>query len=292
MSRGPRLQVGLIDRHRPRRRRRELLLHEHHPFRSSACWRAPARRSTAPCMSPSKGSTPSMPTAITDLPMIRWRRPCMRGNPRRARSRTTAGRACARRADDHATSWATVTITAFLVGLKSRGGALGHAAADQRVSGRAADGDSARRHAARVCGRSPVPQKRRCLPCRCWWWWWAWQGCWWRLLTSLSERRREMAVLRSVGGAADARVRTDPGRGRLPDAGGHRARRCRPLSGPVRRAHLAGVTPGTVRRLGLAFGLEAGAAGTGGGSPAFSIGLIPAYRIYRYSLADGMTIRV
>ncbi|MGH8769144.1 MAG: ABC transporter permease [Burkholderiales bacterium] len=111
------------------------------------------------------------------------------------------------------------------------------------------------------------------------------------LLTSLSERRREMAVLRSVGG--------------------------RPM-------HIFGLILGEaafLTLLGIALGVAALYLGLLGGRPWLEsrlglfivvgwpsahefglmilvgmagvlIGLIPAYRIYRYSLADGMTIRI
>jgi putative ABC transport system permease protein len=111
------------------------------------------------------------------------------------------------------------------------------------------------------------------------------------LLTSLSERRREMAVLRSVG--------------------------ARPL-------HVFGLLLGEaafITVLGIALGIAALYAGLllgqawlesrlglfiaiGWPTPrelelaaliaaaGVLIGLIPAYRIYRYSLADGMTVRV
>jgi len=111
------------------------------------------------------------------------------------------------------------------------------------------------------------------------------------LLTSLSERRREMAVLRSVG--------------------------ARPLHvfglilGEAALLTVAGIALGlAVLYLGLLagqswlesrFGLHVGV-----GWPSVHevgliisvtvagllIGLVPAYRIYRYSLADGMTIRI
>jgi putative ABC transport system permease protein len=111
------------------------------------------------------------------------------------------------------------------------------------------------------------------------------------LLTSLSERRREMAILRSVG---------------------------------ARPAHVFGLILGEAAFLtlcGIALGIAALYAGLIAGRPWLEsrlglfiavggpsgselilvalvaaagalIGLIPAYRIYRYSLADGMTIRV
>jgi putative ABC transport system permease protein len=111
------------------------------------------------------------------------------------------------------------------------------------------------------------------------------------LLTGLSERRREMAVLRSVG--------------------------ARPL-------HVFGLLLGEaafLTLLGIALGVAALYVGLLGGRPWLEsrlglfitvgwpsayefglmilvaaagvlVGLVPAYRIYRYSLADGMTIRI
>jgi putative ABC transport system permease protein len=111
------------------------------------------------------------------------------------------------------------------------------------------------------------------------------------LLTSLGERRREMAVLRSVG--------------------------ARPM-------HIFALILGEaafLTLLGIAFGVAALYLGLLAGRPWLEsrlglfivvgspsayefalmivvavagvlIGLIPAYRIYRYSLADGMTIRI
>jgi putative ABC transport system permease protein len=111
------------------------------------------------------------------------------------------------------------------------------------------------------------------------------------LLTSLGERRREMAVLRSVG---------------------------------ARPVHIFGLILGEaafLTLLGIALGIAALYLGLVAGRPWLEsrlglfivvgwpsayefalmivvaaagvlIGLIPAYRIYRYSLADGMTIRI
>lgn len=111
------------------------------------------------------------------------------------------------------------------------------------------------------------------------------------LLTSLSERRREMAVLRSVG---------------------------------ARPVHVFGLILGEAAALtaaGIAFGVAALYLGLAAGRPwlesrlglfletgwptphewtlialvagaGVAIGLVPAWRIYRYSLADGMTIRI
>ncbi len=111
------------------------------------------------------------------------------------------------------------------------------------------------------------------------------------LMTSLNERRREMAILRSVG--------------------------ARPLhvfaliAGESVMLTVAGIFGGMVLLYGLVivaqpiilsrFGLLIGIAGLSGyeliliatvSLAGFLIGAIPAYRIYRYSLADGMTIRI
>jgi putative ABC transport system permease protein len=111
------------------------------------------------------------------------------------------------------------------------------------------------------------------------------------LLTSLSERRREMAVLRSVGARpthvfalilGEAAVLTLAGIGL-----GVAALYLGMLAGQgwleARLGLFVGLGWPSPRELGL-IALVA-AAGV-------IIGLIPAYRIYRYSLADGMTIRV
>ena len=111
------------------------------------------------------------------------------------------------------------------------------------------------------------------------------------LMTSLNERRREMAILRSVG--------------------------ARPLhvfaliAGESVMLTVAGVIGGLVLLYGLLlvaqpiilsrFGLLIGFGGLSSYETmlisvvclaGFLIGTIPAYRIYRYSLADGMTIRI
>ncbi len=111
------------------------------------------------------------------------------------------------------------------------------------------------------------------------------------LMTSLNERRREMAILRSVG--------------------------ARPLhvfaliAGESVMLTLAGIIGGMGLLYGLLlvaqpiilsrFGLLIGVAGLSSYElvlisvvclAGFLIGTIPAYRIYRYSLADGMTIRI
>ena len=111
------------------------------------------------------------------------------------------------------------------------------------------------------------------------------------LLTSLSERRREMAVLRSVGARpthvfalilGEAAVLTLAGIGLGVAA----------LSLALFAGH-----NWLEARLGLFVGLGWPSAHELGlmalvAAAGVVIGLIPAYRIYRYSLADGMTIRV
>jgi putative ABC transport system permease protein len=111
------------------------------------------------------------------------------------------------------------------------------------------------------------------------------------LMTSLNERRREMAILRSVG--------------------------ARPfhvfalIAGESVMLTVAGVITGIVSLYGILwvgrplilsrFGLLIGLGGFSSYElilifvvclAGFFIGTIPAYRIYRYSLADGMTIRI
>ena len=111
------------------------------------------------------------------------------------------------------------------------------------------------------------------------------------LLTSLSERRREMAILRSVGARPMHVFGLILGEAAFLTLSGI-------VLGVVALyvALLAG-QPWLESRLGLLIGVGwpsahelalmilVGAAGV-------LIGLIPAYRIYRYSLADGMTIRI
>ncbi len=111
------------------------------------------------------------------------------------------------------------------------------------------------------------------------------------LLTGLSERRREMAILRSVGARpmhifglmlGEAAVLTLCGVA---------------LGLAMLYSALLGAKPYLESRLGLLLGLGLPSAHefalimlvTGAG---VLIGFIPAYRIYRYSLADGMTIRI
>ena len=111
------------------------------------------------------------------------------------------------------------------------------------------------------------------------------------LLTSLSERRREMAILRSVGARpvhvfalllGEAAFLTVSG-----VALGVAAVYVGLLAGQPWLESRLGllIAVGSPSLHELALMLLVGAAG-------IAIGLIPAYRIYRYSLADGMTIRL
>ena len=111
------------------------------------------------------------------------------------------------------------------------------------------------------------------------------------LLTSLSERRREMAILRSVG-ARPAHVFAL-------------------ILGEAAFLTLSGIVLGIAAlylglivgqswlesRLGLLIGVGWPSSHELGltlvvGIAGILIGLIPAYRIYRHSLADGMTVRI
>jgi putative ABC transport system permease protein len=111
------------------------------------------------------------------------------------------------------------------------------------------------------------------------------------LLTSLSERRREMAILRAVG-ARPAQV-------------------FGLLLGEAAFLTLAGIALGVLAlyvalvaaqswlaaRFGLYLGVDWPSAYETAlmlviGLAGVLIGLVPAYRIYRYSLADGMTVRI
>jgi putative ABC transport system permease protein len=111
------------------------------------------------------------------------------------------------------------------------------------------------------------------------------------LLTSLSERRREMAILRSVGARPAHVFALILGEAAFLTLSGIA------LGLAALYAALLAGQPWLAGRLGLlisagwpslhelALMLLVGTAGV-------LIGLIPAYRIYRYSLADGMTIRI
>jgi len=197
-------------------------------------------------------------------------------------------------ADEHAHGHTAAavdrTITAFLVGLKSRGGALGMQ---------------------RLINEYPAEPLTAILPGVTLQELWEITGAAEKtllavsvlvvvvglagmlvaLLTSLSERRREMAVLRSVGARpthvfalilGEAAVLTLAG-----IALGVAALYLTLLAGhtwlEARLGLFVGLSWPSPRELGLiAVVALAGVV----------IGLIPAYRIYRYSLADGMTIRV
>jgi putative ABC transport system permease protein len=111
------------------------------------------------------------------------------------------------------------------------------------------------------------------------------------LMTSLNERRREMAILRSVGARPFHVFALIAGESLLLTMAG--------IIGGVGLLYavLLGAKPIFLSGFGLAIGI----AGLSGYElmlisavclAGFLIGVIPAYRVYRYTLADGMTIRV
>jgi len=201
-----------------------------------------------------------------------------------------AGRAGAGEHEHHAGKKTERAITAFLVGLKSRGAALSMQRLVNEYSGEPLTAilpgatllevweivGAAEKTLFAVSALVVVVGLAGMLVA---------------LLTSLSERRREMAVLRSVG---------------------------------ARPAHIFALILGEaafLTLLGIALGIAALYLGLVAGRPWLEsrlglfivvgwpsayefalmivvaaagvlIGLIPAYRIYRYSLADGMTIRI
>ena len=110
------------------------------------------------------------------------------------------------------------------------------------------------------------------------------------ILTSLNERRREMAILRSVGARPWRYFRAADQRGRRLDLFGHGARHRPALrrinSSPAfHRPHLwprIAIDPPTQDQLAELAGIVIAG---------FAAGLFPALRAYRLSLADGMTVR-
>jgi len=111
------------------------------------------------------------------------------------------------------------------------------------------------------------------------------------LLTSLSERRREMAVLRSVGARPVHVFALILGEAAFLTLSG--------IMLGVAALYLALIVgqPWLESRLGLLIGVGWPSSHELGlmlvvGTAGILIGLIPAYRIYRHSLADGMTIRI
>jgi len=111
------------------------------------------------------------------------------------------------------------------------------------------------------------------------------------LLTSLSERRREMAVLRSVGAGPRHVFALILGEAAFLTAAGIA------LGTAGLYTALMGGRPWLESRFGLFIAVRPPSAYELGlialvGTAGLLIGLIPAYRIYRYSLADGMTLRV
>ena len=111
------------------------------------------------------------------------------------------------------------------------------------------------------------------------------------LLTSLSERRREMAVLRSTGARPVHVFGLILGEAAFLTLAGIA------LGVAALYVGLLAGRPWLESRLGLFVGLgwpsayEVGLLGLVAAAGVL-IGLIPAYRIYRYSLADGMSIRI
>jgi len=111
------------------------------------------------------------------------------------------------------------------------------------------------------------------------------------LLTSLSERRREMAILRSVGARPMHVFGLILGEAAFLTVSGIAVGVAALYIGLLAGQHWLESRLGLLIGVGwpsaheLALMTLVGAAGV-------LIGLIPAYRIYRYSLADGMTIRV
>jgi putative ABC transport system permease protein len=111
------------------------------------------------------------------------------------------------------------------------------------------------------------------------------------LLTGLNERRREMAVLRSVGARPSHVFGLIMGEAVFLTLLG--------IALGVAALYIALLAgqPWLESRLGLFFGLgwpslhEFGIIALVGAAGAL-VGLVPAYRIYRFSLADGMTLRI
>ena len=111
------------------------------------------------------------------------------------------------------------------------------------------------------------------------------------LLTSLSERRREMAVLRSVGARPAHVFALILGEAAFLTAAGIA------LGVAALYIGLLAGQPWLESRLGLFIAVGRPSVYEFGlivlvGTAGLLIGLIPAYRIYRYSLADGMTLRL
>jgi putative ABC transport system permease protein len=111
------------------------------------------------------------------------------------------------------------------------------------------------------------------------------------LLTSLSERRREMAILRSVGARPVHVFALILGEAAFLTAAGIA------LGVAALYIGLLAGRPWLESRLGLFIAVSPPSAYEFGlivlvATAGLLIGLIPAYRIYRYSLADGMTLRI
>lgn len=111
------------------------------------------------------------------------------------------------------------------------------------------------------------------------------------LLTSLSERRREMAILRSVGARPVHVFALILGEAAFLTLSGIA------LGIAALYLGLLAGRPWLESRLGLLISVSWPSAHEAGlmllvGTAGVLIGLLPAYRIYRYSLADGMTVRI
>ena len=111
------------------------------------------------------------------------------------------------------------------------------------------------------------------------------------LLTSLGERRREMAILRSVGARPAHVFALILGEAALLTIAGIA------LGVAALYTGLLAGQPWLESRLGLFIALGRPSAYEFGliilvATAGLLIGLVPAYRIYRYSLADGMTLRI
>ena len=195
-----------------------------------------------------------------------------------------------RNADDHAGAERKRAITAFLVGLKSRAGAL---SVQRRVNEYTGEPLTAILPGATLQELWEITgaAEKTLLAVSVLVVVVGLAGMLVALLTSLSERRREMAILRSVGARPVHVFALILGEAAFLTLSGIA------LGIAALYMGLLAGQPWLAARLGLVVGLDWPSAhelalmllvGTAG----VLIGLIPAYRIYRYSLADGMTIRI
>jgi putative ABC transport system permease protein len=195
-----------------------------------------------------------------------------------------------RNADDHAGAERKRAITAFLVGLKSRAGAL---SVQRRVNEYIGEPLTAILPGATLQELWEITgaAEKTLLAVSVLVVVVGLAGMLVALLTSLSERRREMAILRSVGARPVHVFALILGEAAFLTLSGIA------LGIAVLYMGLLAGQPWLAARLGLLVGLD----WPSGHELALMllvwtagilIGLIPAYRIYRYSLADGMTIRI